>query len=414
MDYVYPAVGLTMVYLYVVHVLRFRWVDNLSRRYNVVDRTSLGKLSLGDAFCIVREMIELEFPHMMGLSIGFALFKTYGIPEISSLLVSTGQLKRPETISKRVADTGTLILEFVLNEPRSQRRQEAIARMNWLHSRYEKSGKIRNDALLYTLSLFALEPLRWIPKYEWRDLTDVERCAHGMVWKSIGDAMKIQYLPLASSTKQPEHPQAGSWMDRLQWLEELSEWSEQYEAQHQRFAESNKRLSYANIDLLLNNIPLDCFKNAGRLFYSSLLEDHLRAAIQFPEPSAANKRIVKGILALRAFLICHFFLPRYDSFFRRDWIVRKTDSRPDRINMIEYITFPWYVKPSVWNRWGPYAWMTWFAGGAVPGDDVRYKPEGFKTFEVGPEALEGKGQDEMMADLDDIRRRAERIAIPTS
>lgn len=89
MDYVYPAVGLTMVYLYVVHVLRFRWVDNLSRRYNVVDRTSLGKLSLGDAFCIVREMIELEFPHMMGLSIGFALFKVIHRLSLASVTITT-------------------------------------------------------------------------------------------------------------------------------------------------------------------------------------------------------------------------------------------------------------------------------------------------------------------------------------
>ena len=42
---------------------------------------------------------------------------------------------------------------------------------------YRKANLISNDDMLYTLGLFALEPIRWISMYEWRSLTDMERCA---------------------------------------------------------------------------------------------------------------------------------------------------------------------------------------------------------------------------------------------
>jgi hypothetical protein len=49
--------------------------------------------------------------------------------------------------------------------------------MNYLHGIYQKVDLISNDDLLYTLALFALEPGKWISRYEWRDLTDLELCA---------------------------------------------------------------------------------------------------------------------------------------------------------------------------------------------------------------------------------------------
>ena len=88
------------------------------------------------------------------------------MPSVSSLLVATGQLESMRTASKRIADTGVILLEFALNDPTSERTLRAIARMNYLHSPYIKSGKITNDDLLYTLSLFALGPARWVANLE--------------------------------------------------------------------------------------------------------------------------------------------------------------------------------------------------------------------------------------------------------
>lgn len=49
--------------------------------------------------------------------------------------------------------------------------------MNYLHGRYQKAGKISNDDMLYTLSLFVLEVERWTREYDWRPLTQMEICA---------------------------------------------------------------------------------------------------------------------------------------------------------------------------------------------------------------------------------------------
>ena len=169
---------------------------------------------------------------------------------MSALLVATGQLKNIETASKRAADAGVLIAEFGLNKPTSERAIEAIARMNFLHARYLKSGKITSDDLLYTLSIFALEPTRWINRYEWRRLSDVEMCACGTYWKNMGDAMDISYTKLPSSAK--------GWQDGLHWLEELRAWADDYEETHMFPAAFSKQLAYSQIRHLFQEWRAKC------------------------------------------------------------------------------------------------------------------------------------------------------------
>ena len=56
------------------------------------------------------------------------------------------------------------------------------------------------------------------------------------------------------------------------------------------------------------------------------------------------------------------------------------------------------------RRWGPGAWTSRLLGYKVPGDDGdKYHPQGYTFAEVGPQALSGKGLEEM----DDIRSRLE-------
>jgi len=65
--------------------------------------------------------------------------------------------------------------------------------MNHLHAPYIAAGRISNDDLLYTLSVCITEPIRFINLYEWRRLNELEMCALGVFWKSLGDAMRIEY-----------------------------------------------------------------------------------------------------------------------------------------------------------------------------------------------------------------------------
>jgi hypothetical protein len=227
-------------------------------------------MSLSDAHAIQLSLAEFEFPKVFSTSVFFAIFKTYGIPTISSLLVSTGQLSNPTTASKRAADTGVIVTEVVLNTPDSEHTIDGIARMNYLHGRYTKSGKISNNDMLYTLSLFVLEPIRWVSKFEWRHLTDLEKCAMGVYWKDLGEAMHISYTPLASG--QP------GWTDGLHWLEELEAWSLAYETEKMVPAEANAKLARATFDIALFKVPAS-LKPFGYKLATCLLEPRLRTAM---------------------------------------------------------------------------------------------------------------------------------------
>ncbi|KAI9815243.1 MAG: hypothetical protein M1827_002723 [Pycnora praestabilis] len=259
-----------VMYLALVTRLRHKRAKSLPKRFNYTSRDTYSKMTTDDAQAILKELTELEFPKFMGFSIIFALFKTYGIPSVSSLLVSTGQLANPETASRRTADTGVLLLEFALNKPSSERTIQAISRMNYLHSRYQKSGKITNADMLYTLSLFALEPSRWVDKYEWRSMTELELCASGTFWKAMGDAMLIPYDVLPSCKI--------GWEDGLDWLKEVEDWSLRYEAASMLPAPSNNQLAGSHVEVLFLNLPSGLME-AGKQIMAIFLGERLRKAM---------------------------------------------------------------------------------------------------------------------------------------
>lgn len=152
----------------------------------------------------------------------------------------------PENASKRYEDTTVLIGEYLAHDPREERSRKAIARMNYLHGPYIKSGKISNDDLLYTLSVFITAPITWINLYEWRHLTDLEICALSTFWKSIGDAMEIDYNGrLKRST----------WNNGIEFYEDIKEWAEQYEAKNMVPRATNKQTADELVPLLLHYIP---------------------------------------------------------------------------------------------------------------------------------------------------------------
>lgn len=164
------------------------------------------------------------------------------------------------------------MLEFALNEPASERATHAIARMNFLHAGYRKAGKITNDDMLYTLSLFALEPARWVEKYEWRKLTELELCACGTYWKSMGDAMEISYSNLPSSIP--------GWKDGLHWLDEMEAWSLKYEEAYMVPATTNKQLADSHFDILCINVPAKLLGPCKKVV-SVMLGERLRKAMMW-------------------------------------------------------------------------------------------------------------------------------------
>ncbi|KAL8645248.1 MAG: hypothetical protein Q9210_006818, partial [Variospora velana] len=249
-QWLYFVIPALINYLLLVRLLRYRRL----RRSTFHHRDQLHSERAMDvltAFKIHNYLIELEFPSTFSAATTFALFKAYGIPSISSLLVYTNQFVGPPLASsKRYADTGALLLEAVLNEPGSERSVEAITRINYLHDRWRRKTKgrgIRDEDMLYTLSLFALEPMKWVKKYEWRELSVVEICAVGTLWKYLGDALKVPFHLLPGQEK--------GWKNGVEWMEELTVWSEGYEGRYMVPDKSNAALADATIRIILWKVP---------------------------------------------------------------------------------------------------------------------------------------------------------------
>lgn len=110
----------------------------------------------------------------------------------------------------------------MMNPPTSERAVQGIARMNFLHSKYVKEGTISNADLLYTLSVFVTEPVRFSRLYDWRPFNDMEHCAYGVFWKSVGDAMQIEYKGYLARAET-------GWHDGIEFAEDVATWAKSYE-----------------------------------------------------------------------------------------------------------------------------------------------------------------------------------------
>ncbi|KAI1905751.1 hypothetical protein LOZ12_006781 [Ophidiomyces ophidiicola] len=358
-----------------------------------------------EAWKIQQQIGQLEFPFTFLKALQFALFRTYGIPTISSLLTRTSEFSCQQSATKRYADTAVLIAEFMGNPPSSPRSRDGIARMNYIHSMYRKSGKILDDDMMYTLSLFALEPIRWIDRYEWRSLTDLEKCALGTFWKSVGDAMEINYGKLPSSTT--------GFKDGLQWLEEIEAWSQAYEIKYMVPHVDNNRVAEETVEILLWTVPR-ILRPLGRRMVYFLMDDRLRASMMYGIPrniainilsrfaNNLNSRyhrpgwlycfIFSKIFTVRKFFLRYLSLPRPEYFKVRR--ITTDPAEPPPHFLLSWEGAPYYVRPTLWNRWGPSAWLARLLKLPLPGDGGdTYYPNGYDTPTVGPRAFAGKGRE---------------------
>ena len=267
----YALAVLSIAYLLLVTLLRKQRLRTTLDRFPYTSRKAFASMTLEDAFHIQLNLAELEFPFVFQKSLQFALFRTYGIPSISKLLVQTTEFSTPATASRRYVDTEVLVAEFYGYHPQSDRATEAIARMNYIHSLYRGSGKISNEDMLYTLSLFATEPKNWIYRHEWRELEDFEKCALGVFAKALGDAMEIQYQGHLQGAEE-------GWKDGLEWLEEIEAWAQGYEKRFMVPDINNFKTAEETVDILLWYVP-SWGKKFGRNLVYVLMDDRLRTAM---------------------------------------------------------------------------------------------------------------------------------------
>lgn len=223
-----------------------------------------------DAHPIIRDLQQLEFPFGFECSLAASLFRPYGIPSISAVLAKTKQFADVHVASRRTADTACLVIDMSHYPPESERACAAISRMNYIHGQYQKAGMVKNDDLLYTLALLAWLPVRFIERWEWRELDEAEVYAVGVYWKSIGDAMSISYEPMELS---------GPAQDGKEFMEQLRAWSEDYEQRCMRAHPLNAKAARETEAVLLYGIS-GFFRGWGRQGLSAVMDVRMRDALQ--------------------------------------------------------------------------------------------------------------------------------------
>ncbi|KAF8630568.1 hypothetical protein AX17_005380 [Amanita inopinata Kibby_2008] len=394
-----PAVWLVVGICYLTLVRCLRW-----RRYHAIHKKYEGRtqdITPEEAQEIMHESASWDMPLLMNYALAFALFKTYGIvravlvymlicspdsiffkPSISRLLASTKQLKGLDTVSKRYADTEILISTWVdcplngiaRNGTADPRGMLALARTNWLHSKYN----IANEDLLYTLCLFVVEPPSWAEKYGWRPLSALEQQAFYAFWVEIGKRMNIKDIP-----------------DSLQGMKE---WLKAYEMEQMVPAKTNQEVSFATVEELLYPVPrFFGLKRFGRGLIAATVEDIARVSMMMPEQPWYMYTAVQFIMSSMAFVQKNLMLPRLKAKSPVEFDLPKVldSNQPVRMHPNKYAVRPWYKpKSRGFGYLGDMLAVLLGIYADMPGPHL--EDDGYVLQTLGPLQFEKDGHDEVV------------------
>jgi hypothetical protein len=214
-----------------------------------------------------------EFPFDTTRSLELALFRTFAVPSIGSLLDSTGEFA--ERTQKRYDDTDLILSTIAEAGYSSEEGKRAIRRMNRIHGRFE----ITNDDFLYVLSTFVFEPIRWNERFGWRPLVEQERVASFHFWRAVGSRMAIKEIP--------------------EDFEQFARFNLDYERRNFRRTEAGMRVGRATRAMFLSWFP-GVPTRLGAPAIHALLDEPLLEAFGFPRPPRVLRWAATGALRARA------------------------------------------------------------------------------------------------------------------
>lgn len=113
---------------------------------------------------------------------------------------------------------------------------------------------------------------------------------------------------------------------------------------------------------------------------------------RYERPGWLYQFVFSKIFAIRKLFLRYFALPR-PQYFKVRRITTDPGENPPHF-LLAWEGAPFYVRPTIWNRWGPSAWVKRLLRLPLPGDDGdTYFPKGYYTPDVGPRAFVGKGRE---------------------
>ncbi|MFF4369555.1 oxygenase MpaB family protein [Streptomyces sp. NPDC001594] len=225
-----------------------------------------------DFLAIYRLTATYEFPWDFSRALELALFRTYAVPSIGSLLAETGEFtERPQ---KRYDDTALLLDAVVEHGFDHDTARTAIRRVNQMHRSYD----ISDDDMRYVLCTFVVIPSRWIDAYGWRPLTHHERRACARYYATLGKHLGIKEVPDS--------------------YEEFETTLDAYEKAHFGWDEGGRAVADSTLGLMASWYPAPLAPAVLRAS-RALLDEPLLDAFRYERPHPALSRLVHGALRLR-------------------------------------------------------------------------------------------------------------------
>jgi hypothetical protein len=224
---------------------------------------------------IYRILAAHEFPWDLNQALSFALFRTYAVPSIGSLLHRTGEFT--ERTQKRYEDTALLLDAVVEHGLDSPLGRTAVRRINQMHAAYD----ISNDDMRYVLCTFVAVPIRWMDDYGYRPFTEVEKVASANYYRQLGRHMAIHDIP-------------ETW-------QAFTATMDAYETTSFAYDDGARAVAEATLALLEELPPNDRLPSAlVRRMSFALMDEPLLDAFRFPHPHPAVRLAVRAGLKARA------------------------------------------------------------------------------------------------------------------
>ena len=237
---------------------------------------------------ICRQIAGYEFPWDITRALEIALFRTFCVPSVATLLDRTAEFhKHPQ---KRYDDTAlmvSLILKWGYDSPKGQ---AVIQRMNKIHGQFP----ISNADYLYVLSTFIYVPVQWIERFGWRRLSQFEKQAFFYFWFSVGQQMGIQSIPKT--------------------YEAFEQYYLEYEQEHFHYNEANQRVGESTFNLFLSWFPA-LLRPLIKPFVYAIMDESMIRAFGFPNPKVWQRQVIEKLLRSRGRLLRYFPPRQTPSFF---------------------------------------------------------------------------------------------------
>lgn len=227
-----------------------------------------------------------EYPWLIKKSLEFALFRTYAVPHTSRILVASGQFESHG--QKRYDDTTLMLAGLAEKGYDSDYGKAVITTMNRLHGRWN----LKNEDMLYVLSTFIFEPIRWHQKYGWRTPTHHEQLANFYFWREVGIRMNIRDIP--------------------EKMEDYERFNLEHEKQYFHYDKANRAIGDATVNLFLSWYPA-ILRPLIREVILSFMDDPLLNAMGFQKPHSSIRFMTHYGLKLAGFVL-RFMPPRKKPF----------------------------------------------------------------------------------------------------